>query len=176
MDTPLFTITEAMEKTGRSASTIRRLIHTITKKDTHPDRAAVSPDPKRVAAYKKKGENFTWTIRGEVLMKHFDGAQKEGKKSSPAMKGDILSILQTELALKNQQIEKQWEVIHALNDRLREGNILMGSLQKRLGPPSNESPADDVVEASAMKSSAESAMSPSAASRKRGIFAWMRGK
>jgi hypothetical protein len=166
MDSPFLTIAQAIEKTGRSGSTIRRYIKSITDDDKHADRSAVEPDAKKVAALKKKGENFTWTIREDVLMNNFGSAPVQDKKS---ISGDILSILQQELSLKNQQIEKQWEVIHALNDRLREGNILMGSLQKRLGPPNSESPTDSVVETSAVESATEAS-----AKKKRRLFGWMR--
>lgn len=170
MNSSFLTIAEACERTGRSASTIRRLIKSIADKDDHADRAAIEPTVKAVNAFKKKGENFTWRIREDVLLREFKGALKEAKKEVSEAKGDIFSILQKELELKNQQIEKQWEVIHALNDRLREGNILMGSLQKRLGPPQSEPTADSVVETSAMASSSEA---PAKTSR-RGIFRWLR--
>jgi hypothetical protein len=173
MDTTFITIAEATEKTGRSASTIRRLIRTITETADHVDREAVEPTPAQVAAFKKKSENFTWKIREDVLMKNFKGAQKEDKKSAPETGSIIMDILQNELALKNQQIEKQWEVIHALNDRLREGNILMGSLQKRLGPPQNESPTETVMEGSAMNSSTETSELASG-KQKRRLFGWVR--
>lgn len=173
MDTPLLTIAEACAKTGRSPSTVRRLIHTITETANHPDRGAVEPDPKQVTALKKKGENFTWRIREGVVMKHFETAPQKEKKSKAEPAGDIFAILQRELELKNQQIEKQWEVIHALNDRLREGNILMGSLQKRLSLPEAQSPAEEVVDASAVKSSVETPKKESKPSKRR-LFAWMR--
>lgn len=145
MTTPLLTIAEASDKTGRSHSTIRRLIKTITESADHVDRAGIEPTPKAVEAFKKKGENFTWKIREDVLIKHLPSAptaeKKSGLHSGSEMTGDILQILKHELDLKNQQIEKQWDVIQSLNDRLREGNILMGSLQQRLALPHPESPA-----------------------------------
>lgn len=178
MKTPFMTIAEACEKTGRSASTIRRLIKSIAEDDTHTDRAAIEPSPKEVASYKKKGENFTWRIREDVLLREFKGALKEAKKEASEAKGDILDILQNELQLKNQQIEKQWEVIHALNDRLREGNILMGSLQKRLALPMAESTDNQVVDSPAMASTQE-ATSISAGGRgkpqqKKRLLRWFR--
>src|SRR5206468_323201 len=52
---------------------------------------------------------------------------------------DLLSMLRRELDIKNQQITqhgeliaKQMELISGLSERLREGNILIGSLQQRL--------------------------------------------
>lgn len=141
------TIFEATKRTGRSLSTIRRLIHVITEDPKHPDRNSIEPTVAAVQALRKKGENFAWRIREDVLMKYFAGALGEEKKSDSPMTGDMLSIIQRELDLKNQQIEKQWEVIASLNERLREGNILMGSLQKRLSLPQAQSPVERVVDA-----------------------------
>ncbi len=186
MDTPFLTISEAAEKTGRSLSTIRRLIKGIADDDNHVDRAAITPSPKEVAAFKKKDENFAWKIREDILLREFQGALKEAKKETLAVHGDILQILQKELDLKNQQIEKQWEVIHSLNDRLREGNILMGSLQKRLALPAPEEVAQQPVPVTVDASSATPSAKPSknarknaepeaakAASKKnQGIFSW----
>ena len=169
METSFLTIAEAIEKTGRSASTIRRIIRTIADDANHPDREGVEPSVKEVAALKKKGENFTWRIREDLLLRDSASAQKKEKKSSSETSSDILSILNKELELKNQQIEKQWEVIHALNDRLREGNILMGTLQKRLGPPAQEEAPAAVVEASASAASTETS-----AKTRRGLFGWRR--
>ncbi len=174
MDTPFLTISEAAEKTGRSLSTIRRLIKGIAENDTHADRSAIHPSPKEVAAFKKKDENFAWKIREDVLLRECKGALKEAKKETAEARSDILGILQNELSLKNQQIEKQWEVIHALNDRLREGNMLMGSLQKRLALPEPHELQDAVVTAS-VPSSKEPAAKVSTKDSKiqqKGIFAW----
>ncbi len=148
MNTTFLTIAEASAKTGRSPSTVRRLIHTLTQDDKHAEREAVEPTPAQVVAFKKKGDT-------------------------------ILDVLQHELSLKNEQIAKQWEVIHALNDRLREGNILMGSLQQRLALPETASPTPSTVEvatAKPTKKSSVKASKPVEASVKpasrRGIFNW----
>ncbi len=83
------TIAEACEKTSRSASTIRRLIKSIADDDTHVDRAAIEPTPKEVAAFKKKGENFTWRIREDIVMREFTAAPKHEKKSAAEPKESI---------------------------------------------------------------------------------------
>src|SRR3989338_6765892 len=103
MESPFLTIAEACAKTGRSASTVRRLIKTISDNADHADRSAVEPSAKAVTAFKKKGENFTWTIREDVLLKNFGGAPAQEKKSVSQSGTDILSILKEELSLKNQQ-------------------------------------------------------------------------
>ncbi len=175
MEPTFLTIAEAIEQTGRSASTIRRIIRTIADDATHPNRDGVQPSVKEVAAFKKKGENFTWLIRADLLTQESSSALPKKKKSPSEVSPDILSILNRELELKSQQIEKQWEVIHALNDRLREGNILMGSLQKRLAPPSESdyvrSGASDetVVESAAVKPSVDASTKP-----KKKLFGFLR--
>lgn len=176
METTFLTIAEAGKLTGRSASTIRRLIHTITESPAHADREAVLPSPQDVASFKKKGENFTWTIRQDVVLKNFNAAPAVEKKSKAEPAGDIFGILQKELELKNQQIEKQWEVIHSLNDRLREGNMLMGSLQKRLSLPEAPTPVGAVVDATpapekvAAKKPSKKEVKPA----KKGFLGWLR--
>jgi hypothetical protein len=169
MEPTFLTIAEAIEQTGKSASTIRRIIRTIADDANHADRDGIQPSVKEVAAFKKKGENFTWKIRADLLTQESNAALTKKKKTTSDVSPDILTILNKELELKNQQIEKQWEVIHALNDRLREGNILMGSLQKRLGPPADMQTTESVVEMAATKPSEEAS-----AKKKRRLFAFMR--
>jgi hypothetical protein len=186
MDTPLLTIAEASKKTGRSASTIRRLIHTITETDQHPDRSSVEPTPDQVAAFKAKGDTFTWRIQEDIILREFASAPKQDKKSDVEEPEGILGILKNELNLKNQQIEKQWEVIHALNERLREGNILMGSLQQRLALPETKIKPMPSAEASEAQSSenasketskkvaVEAGKTSAPAKAKTGIFGWLK--
>lgn len=203
MQLPYLTISEAAQKTGRSESTIRRVIKTIAKAETHPDRTGVEPPVSAVKDFKKKGENFTWKICEDVLLKNLSRVRAEEKKQSTfsdeKQESKIMDILSQELERKNQFIEKQWEVITALNERLREGNILMGTLQKRLALP-EASLQENVVEAVTMKpsmkasrkapkkASTEASKSPSmkastepsmeavapasSTAKKKGIFAW----
>ncbi|MBI2636059.1 hypothetical protein HYW84_01920 [Candidatus Peregrinibacteria bacterium] len=156
---PYLTIGEAAKQTNRSPSTIRRIIRSIIVGPSNEDRSGVEPTPKAVEAFKKKGENFTWRIREDVLLKNMSSALKGEEKSaarfSSKMEKDVLQILRQELDRKNMQIEKQWDVIQSLNDRLREGNILMGSLQQRLALPTADSHAPAAVSPPSMEPSIE---------------------
>jgi hypothetical protein len=195
MTTSFYTIAEATAKTGRSGSTIRRLIKTIVDSPSHADREGIDPAPKAVDAFKKKGENFTWRIREDVLLKNFSeaqaGEQNRASKSADKTKEDVLQILHHELDVKNRQIEKQWDVINSLNDRLREGNILMASLQQRLALPAPEASADEsstkdsteaiqraskkkVMEAKQARE-VKSSVKADQKSSKKGIMAWLLG-
>ena len=170
MESTFFTIAEAAAQSGRSPSTVRRIIHAIVKADDHSHRSGVLPSKEEARAFDKKGEMFKWRIREDIMMREMHSAQRREKSTHASPPPDILSILRDELALKNTQIEKQWEVIHALNDRLREGNILMGSLQKQLAPPSSSPSQDIPVEASIVKSSKKTSSEPSKKPAKKGFL------
>lgn len=156
MNTPFLTLAEASAKTGRSLSTVRRLIHSISKDQHHPERDAVIPSHEEAEALKKKGENFTWRIRQDIVDREFGSAPSKKEKVQTELSSDVLGMLQKELDMKNQQIEKQWEVIGSLNERLREGNILMASLQKRLALPEAASVNTSTVEVASTEPSVTS--------------------
>ncbi len=174
MEPSMVTIGEAAKKTGRSASTIRRFVHAIVEKDMHPDRAFILPSPAQVKVCKQKGDNFAWKLDEALVMREFERAQTEEKKKTSSADIDIITVLKNELEFKNHELKEQWEIIRGLNERLREGNILMGTLQKRLAPP----PQDSVVDAVSVKPSMEaSKKNVKASSRKKtpkkGLFSWM---
>ncbi len=109
-----------------------------------------------------KGENFAWQISEELLRREVPvetakTTDDERGNSQPRTAGDteLLTMLRRELDIKNQQItqqsemlSKQMELISGLSERLREGNILIGSLQKQLTlTDGNSRPEPHVVEA-----------------------------
>ena len=90
-------------------------------------------------------------------------------------------MLRGELDIKNQQItqqsemlSKQMELISGLSERLREGNILIGSLQKQLAlPDGNNRTQPDIVEATSATSSSPEKGSEAAKKKakvKKGLF------
>lgn len=130
--TKFLTVNEAARQTGRSTSSIRRIIYPILKDDHHPDRSLVQPSPEQAKELRLRGENFPWKLSEQLLER--DAAT--GKKPTSAGVGGVarqesaatqqlIGMLQRELDTKNEQIAQ-------LNERLREGNILIGSFQKQL--------------------------------------------
>ncbi len=185
MEYAFLTIADAADKTGRSPSTIRRLIRAITDVHNHVDREGIEPAQKTVDASRKKGENFTWKIREDVLVRNLESAQNEEKKIAHSSKvhraDDVIEILRKELDLKNQHIAKQWEVIQSLNDRLREGNILMGSLQQRLALPAADVPSTspspkaftEAAKKISKKAKIEALRKASMKASRRGLLSWI---
>ena len=133
------TVKEAATLTGKSPSSIRRIFYPILENPKHADRNHIEPNEKEAKTLRLAGETFAWRISEELLHREADS-----KVSRPSGRGKLLGadgergsaavidMLQRELEIKNKQIDAQTELLRELNQRLREGNILMGSLQQQL--------------------------------------------
>lgn len=145
--TDFYPIPEAASHTRKSVTTIRRFIRSIVASDQHPDRDHVLPLPDEVRRMRKVGEQFAWTIDVELLNREFplDKGLKATANVSDSL-SEIVALLRTQLQdnreqlkVKDSQIASQVEIIHSLNERLHEGNVLIGTLQKQSALP--EAPA-----------------------------------
>ena len=145
------TVREASKKTGRSMSYIRRIMYSIRDQEGHPDRGEIDPSVERAQELRIQGENFAWRISEELLMREIAARAKPEKEEEVLMprrgeqepaSRELVVLLreqlkqsQDQLKVIDQQIASLSELTNSLNDRLREGNILIGSLQKQLAPP-----------------------------------------
>ncbi len=94
------TVKEAAKFTGKSASSIRRVIYPIIEDDQHADRQHIEPTIEDVKKLRMKGENFAWRISEELLRREVPvevtKSNDDGRGDSPhRTTGDIelLSIL-----------------------------------------------------------------------------------
>lgn len=153
------TIKDAAQKAAKSSSSIRRVIYPIVKDDTHPDRHHVQPSPEDARALRLRGENFPWRISAELLEREVLSKQTAtAERTSPgagesgtfheviALLRDQLQQSQQQLQVKDQQIATLSEITKSLNERVREGNILVATLHKQLSvatPVEKEQPRDE---------------------------------
>lgn len=148
MSEPFLTVREAALFTGKSPSSIRRLLHPILQAEKHADRQFIQPSVDEVLKLRMKGESFPWRVSEEFLRRAVPPEIVSEKGAGAPSKGSnqdetpLLAMLRRELDIKNQQItqqgeliSKQMELISGLGERLREGNILIGALQQRLTLP-----------------------------------------
>jgi hypothetical protein len=155
-------VKEAAALVGRSPSSIRRvIIYPIIEATDHPDRVHIWPGVDEVAALRLKGESFPWKLTEELLRRMVpvepvpDRKENSARPNSSTAEGELLAMLRGELAIKNQQIaqqaeliSKQADLVSGLSERLREGNVLMAALQQRLALPdgrNDDKPVDAVV-------------------------------
>jgi len=139
------TVREACELTGKSESTIKRLIHEVVADNKHPDRDLISPSHKDLKARKAAKEPYIWKIDRDLLRQRYPEAAATGATDSKAAPttsaaSDILSdVLKKQLEAMDRQIrtletqlDRKDEQITALNERMRESNVLMKELQQKV--------------------------------------------
>lgn len=150
--TTFLTVKDAARHIGRSPSAVRRIIHPIIKDDQHPDRLHVQPSIQEARELRLKGENFAWRVSQELLDQRAPAkprpddrrATAGGAPADPALR-ELIGMLreqvqqsQKQLEVKDHQIASLTEITHNLNERLREGNILIGTLQRQLSLPAGD--------------------------------------
>ncbi|MFL5330491.1 MAG: hypothetical protein ACJ8C4_16430 [Gemmataceae bacterium] len=137
------TVREAAERTGKSPSSIRRIIYPIIQNEGHADRKHIQPSVEEALQLRMKGETFAWRVSEELLRREVpetvNTERGTGKPAGAHANEELLAMLRGELEIKNRQINqqselisKQMELISGLSERLREGNILLGGLQQKL--------------------------------------------
>jgi hypothetical protein len=132
------TIREAAERTGHSTHKIRRLIKSIAEHPTDADRGDIEPSAADVARLDADGVQFTWRVAEELVRRKLGdvptaGFPTNGKREGES--GDLVALMQRVTAQLTEQLKVKDEQIAALNDRLRESNVLMASLQQQLPEP-----------------------------------------
>lgn len=149
------TVKEAVNLTGKSESTIKRLIRDIVNQPDHPDRGFILPPQDEVERRRKAGEPYVWKIDRQLLLRRFpqEEAAEEGSRTVAAGGGDshaapIIEVLREQLQSKDRQIQtletqldRKDKQIENLNERMHESNILMNELQKRLAIAAPNPPA-----------------------------------
>lgn len=182
------TVREACEFTGKSESTIKRLIREITADPKHPDRVLILPPPEEVERRKKSGDVFVWKINQDLLTRRFpkQPASEQGSPgtSNPAAAGGdsqaIIQVLRDQLQSKDRQLQtletqldRKDEQIKSLNDRMHESNVLMRELQARLSiaAPAAKPTADgEVVQRGSDVATAKDEAAPGRESKSRSFF------
>lgn len=158
------TFGEALAFTGKSKSTLRRLLREIASNPQHPDRLSILPSVEEVERRKAAGEPYVWKMDRQFLLRRFpaddpkSSTQREGDGASPtSASGDLmLQILRDQLQSKDQQIrtletqlDRKDAQISDLNSRMQEFNVLMRELQQKLALPFPVTrPGEPVVESS----------------------------
>lgn len=166
------TITEAIAFTKKSKSTIRRFVNAVVSNPQDKRRDDIRPSPDEVERFKAEKQPFQWLIRRELLQQLFldQPAAQQPMHGSPvadangtrlltildhelAIKEKHLSEIMRQLTVKDDQIARLNNSVDSLNERLREGNVLIGTLQQRLALAAPSQPATSVVVDSPVHSS-----------------------
>src|SRR5438046_2006499 len=75
---PFLTVKEAAQLTGKSPSSIRRVIYPIIHDDAHADRGHIQPSVEEAMQLRVKGENFPWRLSEELLHREMPVEKEQG--------------------------------------------------------------------------------------------------
>ena len=153
--TSFLILKEAVKYSGKSDSTLKRLIREITADPDHEDRHLIDPDHEALLAKKEAGEPYIWKIHTDLLDKRYrveeETSEPAAAKEPTSTEGQstVLSLLREQLEAKDRQIEtlekqldRKDDQISSQNERMREQNILMKDLQQRLAIAAPSQQAD----------------------------------
>jgi hypothetical protein len=140
------TISEAEKFTGKSRSTLRRYIDGIVKAEKSPDRHLLTPTPDEARTFREQNQPFAWKISEELLRRQFlkpdESSTPDPEKGTGGTPGSdslrLVVVLEKTVAMLENELKEKNNQINAMNERLREGNILMADLQKRLTLPAGK--------------------------------------
>ncbi|MEZ6132345.1 MAG: hypothetical protein R3C59_27090, partial [Planctomycetaceae bacterium] len=160
------TIREACEFTGKSESTIKRLIHSVIKDAKSDERSLISPTVNELKQKQKSGEPYIWKIARSLLEDRYPPqesvSESEAAKDSAAQSGGaaandrLVTVLEKTIAVLEEELSEKNRQIQAFQERQREQNLLLKNLHDRfaIAGPASTAPTG-TVDAEPEQSSAE---------------------
>lgn len=143
----LLSVSEARKLTGKSESTIKRMIREITDGENHEDRGLIGPSHEELERRKADKEPYVWKIARSLLEKRYpvhDTDQDAGHAGSHGVgdsaindmvQSQLIELLQTQIKTLETQLDRKDEQIANASKRTEEIHVLMQTLQKRLELP-----------------------------------------
>ena len=176
------TISDAEKFTGKSRSTLRRFIDGIVKAEKSTDRHLLTPTPQEAQSLREQNQPFAWKISEELLRRQFlkpdesaDAVEKGSGGSSGPDSSRLVAVLEKTVTMLESELKEKNNQITAMNDRLRESNILMKDLQQRIALPPGKTGGSQTVDGSRPDSGANSSMEGGSAPPKKRPFSWLFG-
>ena len=155
MSDRFLTISEAEEFTGKSRSTLRRFIDGIVKAGNSPDRQLLKPTPEEAAVLREQNQPFAWKVSEELLRRQFmkpEETPAAAEKGNDVPMGDssrLVAVLEKSVSMLERELAEKNGQIAAMNERLRESNVLLKDLQQRVAlppPPAQPAPLVDAAQ------------------------------
>jgi hypothetical protein len=183
MSDRFLTISEAEQFTGKSRSTLRRFIDGIVKAEQSPDRHLLKPTPEEAIALREQNQPFAWKVSEALLRRQFlkseetTAAAEKGSADLPASDSSrLVAVLEKSVAMLERELGEKNGQIAAMNDRLRESNILLKDLQQRVALPPGPSAGTQTVEQGPKPTAVTAETVGEGAKPKKRAFAWLFGE
>jgi hypothetical protein len=136
MSDNFLSLKEAETYTGKSRSTLRRFVESITKPENHPDRKFIEPNIKRVTELHAGNHPFSWRVSTDLLDREYrkQGSQTETKSQpdSSSVPQAMIEVLQESLSILKTELDEKNKQISQFQERQRETNILLQQTTEKL--------------------------------------------
>ena len=147
------TIKQAVEFSGKSKSTIRRLIDEIAKGNSSEIRSQILPSAEDVERLRRRNEAYTWKVSEDLLRDRFGVGEEGSAETSSGLEENgtataeqiqaaqkakdvaiekLTAMLEAQLESKDKQLEKKDAQIEKLQEQLGANHLVMAHFQKRL--------------------------------------------
>lgn len=134
----LLSVSEARQLTGKSESTIKRMIREIAADESHEDRGLIEPSHEELERRKAEKEPYVWKVAKSLLEKRFPvheldqnsvhgGGHGRGESVTGLDSSYVTLLEQTNADLRSQN-ERQLELISELTNNQKQSNVLVKSL------------------------------------------------
>ena len=124
-------------------------------------------------------ETWRCSIRRQFLKTDASDAS-EGEKGSEGVPGSdssrLVTVLEKSIAMLERELGEKNTQISAMNDRLRESNILMKDLQSRLTLPAGKAVEAQTMDGSRPESEANPSTEGDSPKAKKSRFGWLFGE
>lgn len=133
MEQQFLSLAKAEKHIGKSRSTLRRFVDSITKIENHPDRQFIKPTPTEVTEFHKNNHPFSWTVSIQLLDREF---KKEPEPSPTPTANDgsssAIELLQQTIGMLKHELDEKNRQIAQFQERDRETNILLQRTTEKL--------------------------------------------
>jgi len=134
----LLSVSEARKLTGKSESTIKRMIREIAADESHEDRGLIEPTHEELERRRAEKEPYVWKVAKSLLEKRYPvhepgqstvhGGGHGGGESVTGLDSSYVTLLEQTNADLRSQNERQLELISELTNNQKQSNVLVKSL------------------------------------------------
>ncbi len=136
MSTEFLSLKDAEAFTGKSRSTLRRFVESITRTENHPDRHLIEPSIDEVKQLHASNNPFAWRINRELLEREFrkqgTDTAKSTEESQSGASSELVQLLKQSIDMLRDELTEKNKQISQFQERQRESNLLMQQANERL--------------------------------------------
>lgn len=175
MTDEFLSLKEAEKHTGKSRSTLRRFVVSITKQDDHADRKLIQPTVEKVKKLHSENHPFSWMVSVELLDREFSkqGSPVMENPSQNSSSNEMVGLLKQTIAMLEKELNEKNSQIAQFQISQHETNVLIQQNTETLKLLTGATKSNEAVTVSTSAKTEEGINHSQSTKRKRKSF-WQR--